>query len=107
LFLFLRISLSWQALERKRANNTEKENKNIPAITEQEPEVYSRHEWWDFRLGWKSTLNNLRLIIQPYVFFNLLHPWLDIFNIPALENGFLLLRNMMNQFDGYVRFDSG
>jgi hypothetical protein len=65
------------------------------------------HEWWDFRLGWKSTLNNLRLIIQPYVFFNLLHPWLDIFNIPALENGFLLLRNMMNQFDGYVRFDSG
>jgi SRSO17 transposase len=101
------LMVSWQALERDLANNAKKETKNIPHLSEQEPEVYSRHEWWDFRLGWKSTLNNLRLIIQPYVFFNLLQPWLDIFNIPTLENGLLLLRNIMNQFTGYVMFASG
>jgi len=73
----------------------------------QEPLKYSEHEWWNFSGGWKSTLNNLRLIIQPYVFYNFLKPWLLIFDIPSLKAGFLELLNMMNKFRGYTTLDSG
>lgn len=72
-----------------------------------EPLKYSQHEWWDFNGGWKSTLNNLRLIIQPYVFFNFIKPWLLIFDLTKLKAGFLELLNIMNQFCGYTTFDSG
>jgi SRSO17 transposase len=99
--------VSWHAIERDLAPKAQTETTNIPPLSAQEPEVYSRHEWWDFRGGWKSTLNNLRLIIQPYGFFNLIKPWLTIFNIPNLQFGFLELINIMNQFSGYVAFNSG
>lgn len=33
--------------------------------------------------GWKNLLNNLRLVIQPFVFFNLLKPWLRLFPMRA------------------------
>jgi len=29
--------------------------------------------------SWKQVLNNLRLVIQPSVIFNLLQPWLELF----------------------------
>jgi SRSO17 transposase len=101
------LMVSWHAIERNLANKAQTENENVPPLSQKEPEVYSRHEWWSFTLGWKSTLNNLHLIIQPYVFFNLLKPWLDIFNIPLLKSGFLSLQNIMNQFQGYMTFNSG
>jgi hypothetical protein len=78
-----------------------------PQGISQEPLKYSQHEWWNFCGGWKSTLNNLRLIIQPYVFYNFLKPWLLIFDIPSLKTGFLELLNMMNKFRGYTTLDSG
>jgi len=31
---------------------------------------FSSHIWWDKSKGWKNLLNNLRLIIQPYIFFS-------------------------------------
>lgn len=65
--------------------------------SESEPSVYSQHNWWDFSGGCSSTLNNLRLIILPYGFFNLIKPWLTVFNIPSLQSGFLELINIMNQ----------
>lgn len=101
------LMVSWHAIERDLADPTETETKNTSPQSPKEPEVYSRHDWWDFTGGWKSTLNNLRLIIQPYVFFNFLKPWLTILNLPSLEDGFLSLLNMMNQFGGYILFDSG
>nr|WP_225912895.1 IS701 family transposase [Nostoc flagelliforme] len=101
------LMVSWHSIARDLANKSQTENKNVPPLSQKEPEVYSRHKWWSFTLGWKSTLNNLHLIIQPYVFFNLLNPWLDIFNIPLLESGFLSLQNIMNQFQGYMTFNSG
>lgn len=73
----------------------------------QEPLKYSEHKWWNFSGGWKSTLNNLRLIIQPYVFYNFLKPWLLIFDIPCLKAGFIELLNIMNKFPGYITLDSG
>ena len=29
---------------------------------------FQEHKWWDEKKGWKNLLNNLRLIIQPYIF---------------------------------------
>jgi hypothetical protein len=47
--------------------------------------------------GWKNLLNNLRLVIQFYQFFNLLKPWIPIFSISHLSVGFFLLIAVMNQ----------
>jgi hypothetical protein len=51
-------------------------------------EAFSSHQHWDQGKGWKSRLNNLRLVLQPYVYFNLLRPWLTVFSIPSLSNSF-------------------
>ncbi|MGB8698497.1 MAG: IS701 family transposase, partial [Thermosynechococcaceae cyanobacterium] len=46
----------------------------------------------------KNLLNNLRLIMQPFIYFNLIKPWLKIFQIPQLEHGFSRLISLMNRF---------
>jgi len=35
---------------------------------------------WELGINWKSALNNLRLIIQPYIFWCLIEPWLQVFS---------------------------
>jgi len=47
---------------------------------------------------WKSDLNNLRLLIQPYIFYCLIQPWLTVFNIPGMKLCFLKLIDFMNDF---------
>src|SRR5512143_3624492 len=64
--------------------------------------LFQRHKWWDTGQGWKSMLNNLRLIIQPYVYSCLLAPWLQFFAIPALHEGLLNLGARMNDFQGFI-----
>jgi hypothetical protein len=59
---------------------------------------FSQHPWWELGTAWKSALNNLRLIIQPYVFYCLISPWLQVFKIPGFQRGFLKLINFMNHF---------
>jgi len=54
------------------------------------------HPWWDNGLGWKNILNNLRLIIQPFILFNLIQPWLTVFPIPQLSLGFAKLQSIVN-----------
>ncbi len=61
-------------------------------------EHFSQHRWWDNGQGWKNKLNNLRLLLQPYVFHCLLLPWLLLFAIPGLRTGFTELIGMMNLF---------
>jgi hypothetical protein len=39
---------------------------------------FSNHQQWNPEGGWKNTLNNRRLIIQPLLLFWLIYPWLDI-----------------------------
>lgn len=63
---------------------------------------FSRHKWWDKGKGWKNVLNNLRLIIQPLVYGCLLSPWLEVFPIPFLKEGFNKLITLMNGFPGFV-----
>lgn len=60
------------------------------------------HAWWDEGTGWKNLLNNLRLVIQPFVFFNLIQPWLKVFPIPHLSLGFPRLIALMNLFPAAV-----
>lgn len=70
--------------------------------TQQGQKRFSRHKWWDKAKGWKNVLNNLRLIIQPFVYGCLLSPWLEVFPIPFLKEGFAKLITLMNDFPGFV-----
>ena len=45
------------------------------------PEQYQKHPWWNERKGWKNYLNNLRLILQPYTYNNVISRWLRVFLI--------------------------
>ncbi len=60
---------------------------------------FQSHKSWDENKGWKNLLNNLRLILQPFICFNLIKPWLKVFPIPQLSLGFPRLISIMNQFD--------
>jgi SRSO17 transposase len=46
---------------------------------EESSHKHMRHEQWDHKNSWKSTLNNLRLIIQPLLVCWLMYPWLRVF----------------------------
>lgn len=59
---------------------------------------YSQHPNWESGITWKSALNNLRLLIQPYIFYCLIQPWLTVFNIPGMKRCFLKLIDFMNDF---------
>lgn len=63
---------------------------------------FSTQDWWSEGQGWKNLLNNLRLVLQPFVFFNLIKPWLKVFPIPHLSLGFSRLITLMNLFRGAV-----
>lgn len=62
-------------------------------------EKFQNHDWWDEEKGWKNWLNNLRLILQPLISFNLILRWLEVFPIPQLSLGFPRLITIMNEFD--------
>jgi len=64
--------------------------------------LLTEHHHWDGKTGWKNLLNNLRLIIQPFVTFNLIKFWLKIFPIPELDVGFNRLMVFMNRFPGAI-----
>ncbi len=59
---------------------------------------YTVHPQWSNKQGWKSTLNNFRLIILPAILFWAIIPWLDIFPNRSLLLGFHQLISTMNQF---------
>jgi SRSO17 transposase len=63
-----------------------------PKIVKTELKSYlSKHPNWDKHRGWKSALNNLQLLLLPFVAFNLIKPWLTIFGNPLLEHSFSTL----------------
>lgn len=64
--------------------------------------LFAEHPHWDDNNGWKNLLNNLRLIIQPFIGFNLIKLWLEVFPIPLLEVGFTRLISFMNRFSGAI-----
>jgi SRSO17 transposase len=62
-------------------------------------ETYQTHELWNEAKGWKNWLNNLRLILQPFISFNWIFKWLKVFPIPQLSLGFSILIAQMNKVD--------
>jgi hypothetical protein len=61
--------------------------------------TYQTHELWNETKGWKNWLNNLRLILQPFISFNFILKWLKVFPIPPLTLGFPMLIAKMNEVD--------
>jgi SRSO17 transposase len=60
--------------------------------------IFAENLEWDEKLGWKNLLNNLRLILEPFVCYNRIKTWLKVFPIPQLERGLLQLISLMNVF---------
>lgn len=56
------------------------------------------HPHWLSSPAWKHTLNNLRLLIQPFVALWMLLPWLSVFAFPALATNLQLLIASINAF---------
>ncbi|NER84150.1 MAG: hypothetical protein F6K42_32350 [Leptolyngbya sp. SIO1D8] len=62
------------------------------------PFPFNTHRDWQADVNWKSTLNNLRLIIDPFVCCQRLKPWLSVFEMPGLPRFLHRLMNYMHQF---------
>ena len=45
-------------------------NQDINSFPDPIVEKFREHQWWDKNQGWKNLLNNLRLVMQPFIFFN-------------------------------------
>jgi SRSO17 transposase len=63
------------------------------------PDSYQQHSLWDSGSCWKNALNNLQLILQPFISFNLILRWLKVFPVPQLSLGFPRLITKINGFD--------
>jgi hypothetical protein len=57
---------------------------------------FSSHPWWDKGKGCQNILNNLRLILQPFVLFNFIKSGLQVFTVPKLSEGFFKLQMLVN-----------
>jgi hypothetical protein len=68
-------------------------------------QVFTQHPWWDKQRGWKNLLNNLRLVLEPWIAFNRLKCWLGVFQLPGLVRGFARLIEQMQQFYSPVIHD--
>lgn len=89
-------SNSWKPYQLETIANGSENHASVVESTASFP--FSNHPWWESGHTWKSSLNNLRLIIQPLIFFHLIQPWLSIFPSQHLQLGFSKLINIMNRF---------
>ncbi len=65
------------------------------------PTLLETHPAWDAGTGWKHELNNLRLLLQPYVCSCLFLPWLHLVPLPHLQvvqTGLAALGSLVNTF---------
>ena len=92
---YLMVSLQSDVLNSKDPSEADSETDNIR-------QRFSTHAWRDSRKEWKNILNNLPLVIQPFICFNLIKPWLKVFSIPQLSLGFSTLITIMNLFKGAI-----
>lgn len=56
------------------------------------------HRDWSEPQGWKGRVNNVQLLIQPFIYFCSIKPWLAVFDIPGLPEGLMSLIEHINQF---------
>lgn len=62
------------------------------------PLPFSVHPHWELGTTWKSALNNLRLLLQPYCCWGWLEAWLQVFPIPELQRAIHQLMDCMDTF---------
>jgi hypothetical protein len=65
------------------------------------PTPLAAHPAWDGGTGWKHELNNLRLLLQPFVCTCLLLPWLHLLSPPhaqAVQTGLATLGSLVDTF---------
>ena len=60
--------------------------------------LFNQHPHWELGIAWKSALNNLRLLLQPYWCWAWLEIWLQIFPVPRLKRG---LHQLMDDMDAF------
>lgn len=96
-YLLVSIQANYFQLETVKAESAN--TNNLPSVDSPITQ-FQKHHWWESGTTWKSALNNLRLIIQPYIFYSLIRPWLRVFKIPDFQRAFLELINLMNKFHG-------
>lgn len=77
-------------------------NQNIAPVQADFLNSFKQHPCWSQMSGWKHRLNNLQLIIPPYIYYCLIKPWLKVFDSWYLRVGFSWLIAIMNEFVGYV-----
>lgn len=56
------------------------------------------HPAWTDDISWKHRLDNLRLLLQPFICTCLLLPWLRLFPLPHLSAGLADLCALMNTY---------
>jgi SRSO17 transposase len=81
--VYLMVSLQTEDLK----NSESRPSPSMKAAREQ----MKKHPGWQERKGWKSTLSNLRLFLQPLYCFNLLKPWLSVLFTPQILDWFCRL----------------
>jgi hypothetical protein len=94
--------VSLQALQFKSSHINSATNTNLTEERDSTSsrEEFSQHLGWEQGTNCQSALNNLRLIVQPYIFWCLIEPWLKVFQIPGLRQRLLKLIEIMNTFQG-------
>ncbi len=90
---YLLVSLHAQAFKDETARERVKLNSKLLEVAQ-----FEQYPYWESGTNWKSALNNLRLIIQPYIFWYLIERWLRVFPIPGIKRGFFKLIEIMNGF---------
>lgn len=63
-----------------------------------QPLPFSQHPHWEAGTTWKSALNNLRLLLQPYWCWGWLEAWLLVFPVPGLKRALHQLMDGMDTF---------
>ena len=91
--------VSLQALQFKSSPVNSVTNTNLTEESDSTSikEEFSQHLEWEQGTNWNA-LNNLRLIIQPLIFWCLIEPWLKVFQISGLRQKFLKLIEIMDSF---------
>lgn len=86
----------WLICEHSLARRKEPEEER-----KEELEILEQHKYFRHEIRWKHTLDNLRLLCQPFFCLWILLPWLDIFTIPSLHKGLYKLVELTNLFSGF------
>ena len=78
-----------------------KQHQQHATATEDSPQQhlpFSHHPEWELGITWKSALNNLRLLLQPYWCWGRLEAWLQVFPTPGLKRGLHQLMDWVDTF---------